>query len=129
MARHTADEDGTNRIDPPTERCSIDILKDCVSMFEALKDPTRQQIIVHLLRHGPQTVGEIAKTSPLSRTAVSHHVKLLEQAGLLSVTKIATRRICQVRSHEVLALLKGLVAALESDIEMLKCQVAQEPPA
>ena len=58
-------------------------------MFEALKDPTRQQIIVHLLQHGPQTVGEIARTSPLSRTAVSHHVKLLEQAGLLLITKVA----------------------------------------
>ena len=56
----------------PVGRCSMDILNDCVPMFEALKDPTRQQIIVHLLQHGPQTVGEIARTSPLSRTAVSH---------------------------------------------------------
>ena len=119
----------TDRSGQPDSRCSIDILNDCIPMFEALKDPTRQQIIVHLLRHGPQTVGEIARTSPLSRTAVSHHVKLLEQAGLLSITKVATRRICQVRSEEALRLLRGLVAALESDIETLKRERAQVPLA
>ena len=119
----------TDRSGQPDSRCSIDILNDCVPMFEALKDPTRQQIIVHLLQHGRQTVGEIARTSPLSRTAVSHHVKLLEQAGLLSVTRAATRRICQVRSEEALRLLRGLVAALESDIETLKRERAQVPLA
>ena len=76
----------TDRSGQPDSRCGIDILNDCIPMFEALKDPTRQQIVAHLLQHGPQTVGEIAQTSPLSRTAVSHHVKLLEQAGLLSVS-------------------------------------------
>ena len=110
-------------------RCSIDIINDCIPMFEALKDSTRQQVVVHLLQHGPQTVGEISQTSPLSRPAISHHVKLLEQAGLLSITKVATRRICQVRSDEALGLLKGLVAALESDIETLEHERVQEPPA
>ena len=119
----------TDRSEQPDSRCSIDILNDCIPMFEALKDPTRQQIVAHLLQHGPQTVGEIAQTSPLSRTAVSHHVKLLEQAGLLSITKVATRRICQVRSDEALGLLKGLVAALESDIETLERERGQELPA
>lgn len=113
----------------PVGRCSIDILNDCIPMFEALKDPTRQQIVVHLLQHGPQTVGEISQTSPLSRTAVSHHVKLLEQAGLLSITKVATRRICQVRSDEALGLLKGLIVALESDIKTLKHERVQGSPA
>ena len=98
-------------------------------MFEALKDPTRQQIVVHLLQHGPQTVGEIARTSPLSRTAVSHHVKLLEQAGLLLITKVATRRICQARSEEALGLLRGLVAALEYDVGTLERERAPVPPA
>ena len=112
----------TDRSGQPYSRCSIDILNDCIPMFEALKDPTRQQIVAHLLQHGPQTVGEIAQTSPLSRTAVSHHVKLLEQAGLLSVTKAATRRICQVRSQEALDMLRALVAALESDLGAHTCE-------
>ena len=119
----------TDRSGQPDSRCSIDILNDCIPMFEALKDPTRQQIVVHLLQHGPQTVGEISQASPLSRTAVSHHVKLLEQAGLLSITKVATRRICQVRSDEALGLLKGLIVALESDIKTLKHERVQGSPA
>ena len=98
-------------------------------MFEALKDPMRQQIVVHLLQHGPQTVGEIAQVSPLSRTAVSHHVKLLERAGLLEITKVSTRRICQVRRDETLGLLRGLVGALESDLETLGREQAQKSPA
>ena len=116
----------SDQSEQPVGRCSIDLLNDCIPMFEALKDPMRQQIVVHLLQHGPQTVGEISQASPLSRTAVSHHVKLLEQAGLLSITKVATRRICQVRSDEAL---EGLVAALESDIETLERERGQEPPA
>ena len=112
----------TDRSGQPDSRCGIDILNDCIPMFEALKDPTRQQIVAHLLQHGPQTVGEIAQTSPLSRTAVSHHVKLLEQAGLLSVTKAATRRICQGRSQEALDMLRALVAALESDLGAHTCE-------
>ena len=106
----------TDRSGQPDSRCGIDILNDCIPMFEALKDPTRQQIVAHLLQHGPQTVGEIAQTSPLSRTAVSHHVKLL------SVTKAATRRICQVRSQEALDMLRALVAALESDLGAHTCE-------
>ena len=95
MTRHATDEEENGRAEHPADRCSIAILNDCIPMFEALKDPTRQQIVVHLLQHGPQTVGEIAQTSPLSRTAVSHHVKLLERAGLLEITKVSTRRICR----------------------------------
>ena len=119
----------SDQSEQPVGRCSIDLLNDCIPMFEALKDPMRQQIVVHLLQHGPQTVGEISQASPLSRTTVSHHVKLLEQAGLLSITKVATRRICQVRSDEALGLLEGLVAALESDIQTFERERGQEPPA
>ena len=129
MTRHAADEEENGRAEHPADRCSIALLNDCIPMFEALKDPTRQQIVAHLLQHGPQTVGEIAQTSPLSRTAVSHHVKLLERAGLLEITKVSTRRICQVRSDETLGLLRGLIGALESDLETLGREQAQKSPA
>ena len=129
MTRHAAHEEENGRAEHPADRCSIAILNDCIPMFEALKDPTRQQIVVHLLQHGPQTVGEIAQVSPLSRTAVSHHVKLLERAGLLEITKVSTRRICRVRSDETLGLLRGLVGALESDLETLGHEQAQKSPA
>ena len=58
---------------------SLEILNQCVPLFETLKDPNRQQLLVQLVCHGPQTVGELAESSALSRTAVSHHIKLLEE--------------------------------------------------
>lgn len=109
---------------------SIEVLNKCIPMFETLKDPTRQAILIHLLQHGPQTIGEIVETSPLSRPTVSHHVKVLEQIGFVEVTKIATRRICRVRTDEALGLLKGLVAALEADIEAARqCRDGDADPA
>ena len=82
---------------------SLEILNQCVPLFETLKDPNRQQLLVQLVCHGPQTVGELAESSALSRTAVSHHIKLLEQAGFIEISKDATRRICSVRAAPVRA--------------------------
>ena len=91
---------------------SLEILNQCVPLFETLKDPNRQQ----LLGHGPQTVGELAESSALSRTAVSHHIKLLEQAGFIEISKDATRRICSVRADRWLPLLDELSSALKADL-------------
>ena len=87
---------------------SLEILNQCVPLFETLKDPNRQQLLVQLVCHGPQTVGELAESSALSRTAVSHHIKLLEQAGFIEISKDATRRICSVRADRWLPLLDEL---------------------
>lgn len=95
---------------------SIDVLNACIPLFDTLKDPHRQAILVRLIQHGPQTIGEIADSSPLSRPAVSHHIKILEQVGFISVHKVATRRVCTVRTGEVLGLLRNLVATLEDDV-------------
>ena len=60
---------------------SLEILNQCVPLFETLKDPNRQQLLVQLVCHGPQTVGELAESSALSRTAVSHVVSRLNVPG------------------------------------------------
>ena len=86
---------------------SLEILNQCVPLFETLKDPNRQQLLVQLVCHGPQTVGELAESSALSRTAVSHHIKL---------SKDATRRICSVRADRWLPLLDELSSALKADL-------------
>ena len=58
----------------------------------ALSDPTRQAIIQRL-RLGPQNVARLAEGFPISRPAISQHLKVLSDAGLLSVTPNGTRRI------------------------------------
>jgi DNA-binding transcriptional ArsR family regulator len=60
--------------------------------LEALADPTRRSIF-ELLGAGPSPVVEIARHVPISRPAVSQHLKVLKDAGLVSVRNEGTRRI------------------------------------
>jgi DNA-binding transcriptional ArsR family regulator len=60
--------------------------------FEALGDPSRREILT-LLGSGPRSVGEIADELPISRPAVSWHLRLLRDAGLVSSEERGTRRI------------------------------------
>ena len=53
------------------------------SLFGALADPTRLAIVERLLREGERSVGEIAKPLPLTLPAISRHIRVLEQAGIL----------------------------------------------
>jgi DNA-binding transcriptional ArsR family regulator len=61
-------------------------------LFDALYDPTRRAVFERL-RQGPRSVGEIARGLPVTRPAVSQHLKVLKQAGLVSDTSAGTRRI------------------------------------
>lgn len=61
-------------------------------LLEALSDDIRQRILHILATTGSLSVGELALELGLSRPAVSHHLKILTQAGLLSVTRQGTRR-------------------------------------
>ena len=61
----------------------------------ALGDPTRQAI-VELLAAGPRAVGEIAAELPVSRPAVSQHLKVLKDAGLVVDRAVGTRRLYQL---------------------------------
>lgn len=58
----------------------------------ALADPTRRRIF-ETLRERPQTVGELAQGQPVSRPAVSQHLKVLERARLVSVEPQGSRRL------------------------------------
>lgn len=60
--------------------------------IEALADPTRRAIL-GALRSGPLPVGRIAEPLPVSRPAVSQHLKVLSDAGLVTVTPHGTRRL------------------------------------
>ena len=64
-------------------------------VIEALADPTRRAVF-ELLREGPRPVGEIARELPVSRPAVSQHLRVLKEAGLVSERKDGTRRLYRV---------------------------------
>jgi DNA-binding transcriptional ArsR family regulator len=58
----------------------------------ALADPTRRAIFERL-RSGPRSVGELAEGLPVSRPAVSQHLRVLREAGLVSERREGTRRV------------------------------------
>jgi DNA-binding transcriptional ArsR family regulator len=65
------------------------------SVFPALADPTRRQVLERL-RSGPLAVGEIARGLPVSRPAVSQHLKVLKDAGLVSDRPDGARRVYRI---------------------------------
>ena len=65
------------------------------SVFDALGDATRRRIFERL-RGGPLSVGELADGLPVSRPAVSQHLRVLKQAGLVTDRKDGTRRVYRV---------------------------------
>jgi DNA-binding transcriptional ArsR family regulator len=76
--------------------------------WTALGDPTRKAIF-ELLVDRPRPVGELASVVPVSRPAVSQHLRVLKQAGLVIDEPVGTRRIYRVAPD-------GL-AALRADLE------------
>jgi DNA-binding transcriptional ArsR family regulator len=66
--------------------------------FGALGDPHRRAILT-LLRERPRAVGELAAELPVSRPAVSWHLRLLREAGLVEEERVGTRRIYALREE------------------------------
>ena len=63
--------------------------------MDALGDPTRRAILERL-RPGPIAVGELARELPVSRPAVSQHLRVLKEAGLVVATAAGARRLYAV---------------------------------
>jgi DNA-binding transcriptional ArsR family regulator len=68
--------------------------------FEALGDPNRRAI-VELLRSGERSVQELADALPISRPAVSRHLRLLKRAGLVREEPVGTRRIYRLHDEGI----------------------------
>jgi DNA-binding transcriptional ArsR family regulator len=71
--------------------------------WSALGDGTRLAI-VRRLADGPQAVGQLAADLPVSRSAVSQHLKILKDAGLVSERAVGTRRVYRLNPTAVAAL-------------------------
>ena len=71
--------------------------------FSALADPVRRRIIARLSR-GPATVNELAAPFAITKQAVSKHIAVLEQAGLVTRTREAQRRPVHLNALQLEAL-------------------------
>jgi DNA-binding transcriptional ArsR family regulator len=79
------------------------VTADQVDAFTALGDPTRRAVF-ELLGDGPRAVGEIASELPVTRPAVSQHLKVLKNAGLVIVRPDGTRRLYELNPDGIGAL-------------------------
>lgn len=80
------------------------------SALDALGDGTRRSVL-EALRAGPRSVGEIAEGLPVSRPAVSQHLRVLRDAGLVTVAREGKRNVYRIDPRglrEVRAYLEGL---------------------
>jgi DNA-binding transcriptional ArsR family regulator len=97
----------------------------------ALADPTRRRVFERL-RSGPRPVGAIARGLPVSRPAVSQHLKALKEAGLVADRPEGTRRVYYIDPHGLGVLRKWLdqfwdeaLAAFQAEVEKASSEKEQ----
>ena len=94
---------------------------DAGDPFEALGDPNRREIL-RLLSSGDKPVQEIAAAMPISRPAVSRHLRLLKNAGLVAEQAEGTRRIYHLQDQgmrAVQAYLEGIWGEAATRFQLL----------
>jgi DNA-binding transcriptional ArsR family regulator len=101
--------------------------------FAALADPTRRRIFERL-RSGPQAVGAIARRMPVSRPAVSQHLKVLKEAGLVADRPEGTRRVYYIDPNGLGALRAWVdqfwdkaLAEFKAEVEMQTSERKDKP--
>ena len=90
--------------------------------FSALYDPTRRAVLERL-RDGPRPVGEIARGLPVTRPAVSQHLKVLKDAGLVADRSEGTRRIYYIDPKGLGAMRAWLDQFWESALDRFAAEV------
>jgi DNA-binding transcriptional ArsR family regulator len=93
--------------------------------FTALGDPTRRRILERL-RNGPKAVGMIAAGLPVSRPAVSQHLKILKEAGLVQEEAQGARRIYHIDPHGLGPLRAWLDQFWDHALEAFRAEAEKE---
>lgn len=94
-------------------------------VLDALGDPTRRAVL-EVLAGGPKPVGDIARHLPVSRPAVSQHLRVLKEAGLVRDRKEGTRRLYRVDAEGLQALRAYLERYWDVALASFKDHVEEE---
>jgi DNA-binding transcriptional ArsR family regulator len=94
--------------------------------FSALADPTRREVFERLA-HGPRAVGDLAHGLPVSRPAVSQHLKVLKKAGLVTDRPDGTRRVYQIDPQGLGQIRAWLDQFWEVALDAFKAEVERTP--
>lgn len=95
--------------------------------FAALADPTRR-LVFERLRTGPKPVGAIAAGLPVSRPAVSQHLKVLKDAGLVREEPQGTRRVYRIDQRGLGPLRAWLDQFWDQALESFRAEAERENP-
>jgi DNA-binding transcriptional ArsR family regulator len=96
-------------------------------VLHALADPTRRAILDRL-RQAPRSVGDIASGLPVSRPAVSQHLRVLEGAGLVRARRETTRRVYSVEVKGIVELRRYLDRMWDEALASLQAFAADGAP-
>jgi DNA-binding transcriptional ArsR family regulator len=77
---------------------------DHSAQFDALGDATRRAILARLVLQGPLAVGELAREFPISRPAISQHLRVLKHANLVTHDSDGARRLYSVNPEALASL-------------------------
>ncbi|MDP9040309.1 MAG: metalloregulator ArsR/SmtB family transcription factor [Acidobacteriota bacterium] len=95
------------------------------AQLDALGDVTRRTLLEEL-RHGPVAVGELSRRVPVSRPAVSQHLRVLKEAGLVRDKAVGTRRFYQLDPQGYDALRAYFNSFWTDALEAFKASVEDE---
>jgi DNA-binding transcriptional ArsR family regulator len=95
-----------------------------MEVFEAIAQPKRREIL-RLLADGELSAGEVASRFAVTQPAISQHLKVLKEAGLVTDRREGTRRLYSVRPEGLADLHSFLAHVLPAGLERLK-QAAEE---
>lgn len=93
--------------------------------LKALADPTRREVFQRL-QHGGLPAGEVARGMPVSRPAVSQHLKALKDAGLVRETREGTRHIYEIDPHGLGQLRQWLDQFWDGALDAFRAEVEKD---
>ena len=96
--------------------------------LQCLSDPTRRQVFERL-RAGPQSVGVLARGLPVSRPAVSQHLKVLKEAGLVNERPEGARRVYYIDPQGLGELRRWLDRFWSDALESFRDELERASPA
>lgn len=70
-------------------------------VFQAISDPTRREIITLIAHHQQMNLNAIAEHFDVTRPAISNHIKILSECGIISIEQIGRERHCKIQPNNL----------------------------
>ena len=98
---------------------TMNLMREYIPIFTVLSDENRHQILRVMWEHGKMNVNELTEHLHLSRPAVSHHLKIMLQAGVV-VEQVGKERFYSIAMVDVVARLKQLADLMAQNCPLSK---------